>query len=375
MRFLHKSEIDKTILVISDLHLGAGPFVNERANFLEEFRYDKELVEFFHYYSQAEYLDKEVEVVINGDFLDFLAVPFVEFFDDEFWSEEASLARLDLILYAHREVMEALGAFLKEENKTVVYIVGNHDAEFLFESARKRFLDMLPKESRQKLTFITDNRTEYKPAKGIVVKHGHEYELSHDYDPVESIAVDDEGRKFFVPPWGSYYVTRIVNKFKEERSHVNAVRPVKQFLINGLIYDTMFTLRFVFHSFYYFIMVRFLFIMREGNNLRKTLEFALKELELFRDYEDVTFSLLNERDDVRALIVGHTHEPAFKTRPDGKIFINTGTWTDMYYLDFPRGNQGNHLTYAQIDVPEEEEKLDIVLNVWIGANRQPFREF
>ena len=376
MRFLHKSEIDKTVLVISDLHLGAGPFINDRANFLEDFRYDKELVEFFHYYSEGEYLDRKVEVVINGDFLDFLAVPFVTFFDDEFWSEEASLARLDLILYAHREVVEALGEFLKADNKAIVYILGNHDAEFLFESARKRFLDVLPEEGRDKLKFITDNRVEYKPVEGVVVKHGHEYEMSHDYDPVESIAVDDEGRKFFVPPWGSYYVTRVINKFKEERSHVNAVRPIKQFLINGLIYDTMFTLRFVFHSFYYFIMVRFIFLMRKGNNLKKTLEFALKELELFRDYEDVTFSLLNERDDVRALIVGHTHEPAFKNRPDGKVFINTGTWTDMYYLDFPRNSLGSRLTYAQIDSPQEKgQRPDIALNVWIGANHQPFKEF
>ena len=383
MRFLHSSKVKRTIVIISDLHLGAGPFVKNKMNFLEDFHYDKELVEFFEYYSKGDYAEREVEVVINGDFLDFLAVPFVDFFDDEFWSEDASLARLELILKAHSEVMNAIGKFLTLENKSIVYIIGNHDAEFVFDSMREKFLQVLPKEVQKKFKFIVDNRTEYQPVEGVVIKHGHEYEFSHSFDPVESIAVDDEGKKFFIPPWGSYYVTRVVNKFKEERSYCNAVRPIKRFLINGLIYDTMFTLRFVVHSFYYFLMVRLIFLMREGNSLKKTLKFALKELELFQDYEDITFSFLSEKEDVKALIVGHTHEPTFRTHPNGKIFINTGTWTDMHYLDFYRSSDGRYLTYAHIDVLDLKGKskkgkfdhLNIGFNVWEGTNSNPFKEY
>ena len=382
MRFLHKNEVNRTILVISDIHLGAGLFVKDKMNFLEDFHYDKELVEFFEYYSKGEYLDRDVQVIINGDFLDFLSVPFVDFFDDEFWSEEASLARLELILKAHKEVTDALGNFLKLKKKSIVYIIGNHDAEFVFESMRKRFLQVFPERGREKFRFIVDNRSEYRPVEGVVLKHGHEYELSHNFDPVESIAVDDKGKKFFIPPWGSYYVTRVVNKFKEERGHCNAVRPIKRFIIDGLIYDTMFTLRFIVHSLYYFVMVRLMFLMREGNSLKKTLEFGLKELELFKDYEDVTYDFLNEKD-VKALIVGHTHVPIFRTHANGKIFINTGTWTDMHYLDFYRSADGRYLTYAQIDVLNTKETgkknkfdhLDIGFNVWEGTNSNPFKEY
>ena len=46
MKFLQENKIKKTILVISDLHLGAGMIVNKRKNFLEDFHYDKELIEF-----------------------------------------------------------------------------------------------------------------------------------------------------------------------------------------------------------------------------------------------------------------------------------------------------------------------------------------
>lgn len=378
MRFLRDDRIDKTVLVISDLHLGAGPFVKERANFLEDFHHDKELIEFFGHYSTGEHLHREVELVINGDFLDFLAVPFVEFFDDEFWSEEASLAKLDLIMGAHRGVMDALGGFLGAENKSVTYILGNHDAELVFESARERILSAMPKDARKNLRFVTDNREGYRPLKGVVIKHGHEYEASHDYDPKECVVMGDKGRRFFIPPWGSYYVTRVVNKFKEERPHSNAIRPIKKFIIDGLLHDTMFTFRFIAHNCYYMAMVRLLFFLREGNSLKRTIDFMLKDLELFRDYEEMTRSFLEERDDIQVLIVGHTHEPEFKAHANGKVFINTGTWTDMHHLDFARAGMGRDLTYAQINALGEGGGrgggMDVGLNAWVGTDRRPFRE-
>ena len=83
MRFLRKSDVKKTVLVISDIHLGAGAFVNGQRNFLEDFLFDEELVDFFDYHSKGDYGNRDVEVIINGDFLDLLAVPFVPFFDDD----------------------------------------------------------------------------------------------------------------------------------------------------------------------------------------------------------------------------------------------------------------------------------------------------
>lgn len=106
MTFLQKNNIKKTILVISDLHLGAGKIVNKRKNFLEDFHYDKELIEFIEYHASMHYQERDVELIINGDFLDLLAVPFVPYFDDEFWSENASLDKLKMIINAHPGVFE-----------------------------------------------------------------------------------------------------------------------------------------------------------------------------------------------------------------------------------------------------------------------------
>ena len=85
MRFLQKNKTSKTVLVISDIHLGAGVLVNGKRNYLEDFHFDKELVDFLDYYSTGEFQNKEVELIINGDLFDLLAVPFVNYFDDEFF--------------------------------------------------------------------------------------------------------------------------------------------------------------------------------------------------------------------------------------------------------------------------------------------------
>ncbi len=386
MKFLQKNNIKKTILVISDLHLGAGINVNKRKNFLEDFFYDKELIEFIHYHSSGHYVDREVELIINGDFLDLLAVPFVEYFDDEFWSEEAAMDKLKMIVEAHIDVFEALKDFLSFPQNRLVYIIGNHDAELIFESLRNYIIEMFPDEDRFKFQILLNTEDVYIPEPGIVLKHGHEYEVAHHYHPDKSIVTSIEGKKYFIPPWGSYYVTRVINKFKEGRDYINAVRPINKFIINGMIYDFLYTLRFGFANFYYFLMVRFVMIFKQKKKLAEVLELVKSEIQLFQNYEALTEEYVTKNPDVKALIVGHTHDPIFREYDDGSVFINTGTWTKMYNLDFGKNFYGARLTFAKIDVMEIEDHavkdkddrfdhLDISLNEWRGKSDLPFKEF
>lgn len=386
MKFLQKSNIEKTIIVISDLHLGAGLNVNNRRNFLEDFHYDKELIEFIEYYSSGHYLDREVELIINGDFFDLLAVPFVKYFDDEFWSEKASMDKLKMILEAHAGVMDALNDFISYPNNRVVYILGNHDAELVFESLRDYLLAQFSEKDRFKFRILLNDETVYIPEEGIVLKHGHEYEMAHQYSVKDCIATDINHNKYFIPPWGSYYVTRVINKFKEGRDYINAVRPVNKFIINGIIYDPLYTFRFIFANFYYFMMVRFVMIFKQNKKLAEVFNHVKNEVQLFQNYESLTEEFVTSDENIKALIVGHTHDPIFREYDDGSIFINTGTWTKMYNLDFGKNFHGAKLTFAKIDVkekitPTEGESvgrfdhLEINLNEWRGRSDLPFREF
>ncbi len=382
MKFLQKNKINKTIIVVSDLHLGAGISVNNRRNFLEDFHYDKELIEFIEYHSSGHYLDREVELIINGDFFDLLAVPFVKYFDDEFWSERAAMDKLKMCVEAHSGVIDALKDFLSYPNNRLVYIIGNHDAELVFESLRDYLQEQFSENDRHKFRILLNDETIYIPEDGIVLKHGHEYELAHQYSVKTCIATDINHNKYFIPPWGSYYVTRVVNKFKEGRDYINSVRPVNKFIINGIIYDPLYTIRFVFANFYYFFMVRFVMIFKQNKKLSEVLNSVKNEIHLFQNYETLTEEYVRSDDNIKALIVGHTHDPVFREYDDGSIFINTGTWTKMYNLDFGKNFNGAKLTFARVEVKEKSEEqagrfdhLDISLNEWRGRTDLPFREF
>lgn len=383
MKFHQKSDIKKTILVVSDLHLGAGPSVHNRKNFLEDFHYDKELIEFIEYHLSGHYLEREVELIINGDFFDLLAVPFVPYFDDEYWSEEAALEKLKMIVNAHDEVVNALKFFLKFPHNKLVYIIGNHDAELIFPALQNYIYSLFNENDRHKLKILLNENQHYSPVDGVVLKHGHEFELAHHFSS-QSLITDVDGNKYFLPPWGSYYVTRVINKFKEGRDYINAVRPVNKFIINGVIYDTLYTLRFMFSNFYYFFMVRFLLLFKKNTKWNKIFELIRSEFELFKNYETLTEEAILSDPNLHALIVGHTHDPIFREYDDGSIFINTGTWTKMYNLDFGKNYYGARLTFARIDVKDKDpelaaehsfDHLEITLNEWKGRNDLPFKEF
>jgi len=372
MKFHHRD--NSCILILSDLHLGAGRLISNRKNCLEDFHYDKELVEFINYHSKLAKETSPVEIIINGDFFDLLAVPFVPFFDDEFWSEQAALSKLEMIINAHQEVIHAIQLFLRHPYTKLTYILGNHDAEIILPALQARVRTLFETGDHSFQLLLNDQET-YQPLPKIVVKHGHEFEVAHHFNR-DSMIKDAHGRYFFIPPWGSYYVSRIINKFKEERDYINAVRPINKFIINGLIYDTLFTLRFGFMNFTYFFMVRFLMIFKQNKKLSEVVKNVKKEMHLFQDYESLTENDLINNQAVKALIVGHTHDPIFREYDNGNIFINTGTWTKMYNLDFGKNFQGARLTYARIDVKDyAKEKYLIQLNEWKGILENPYKEF
>jgi UDP-2,3-diacylglucosamine pyrophosphatase LpxH len=380
MKSHQKNNIQKVILVISDLHLSAGKMIKGKRNLLEDFHYDNELIDFLKYYAEGDYKDLPVELVINGDFLDFLAVPYVEFYDDEFWSEKAALAKLKMVMAAHKGVMEALKQFISNPEKSIVYIIGNHDAEFVFDSLKEEFLAYFGEDSVR--ISLSNSVTTHIPTKGVSIQHGHQYERAHDFDQENAVIETLNGEKYFIPPWGSYYVTNVINKYKQERSYINGVRPIKHFLIHGLLFDTFFTLRFILSNIYYFVMVRFWHFYMMKKSFKQIFQDLYRELELFQDYESLTRQYFEKKPDSRVLIVGHTHNPALRIFSDGTIFINTGTWTRMVNLDLGQWNYGSVLTYAKILVKNTEYEIDdfdknveVDLKYWLGINNLPYSEY
>lgn len=375
MRFLSSNKADKIYLVISDLHLGAGSIINGRRNPLEDFHADTEFVAFLEYYSSGEFSSQTIELVINGDLLDLLAVPFVQFFDDEFWSEKAAREKLRMILEAHPQVMTALDEFLSVKNKTMTFIIGNHDAEMVFDSLKKDFLNYFSQENQNKILLSNDVDV-YNPEKGLYFLHGHQYEHANNFDLKTSIIESSKGDQYFKPTWGSYYVTHIMNRYKTERDFINVVRPVKNMIIHGLLYDTFFILRFCIANAYYFLMVRIMSYLREGAGWRGMIRETLAELSLFQDYEQLTRRFFVEYPDAKVLVTGHTHKPSLREYLDGTTFVNTGSWIKMVNINLDQTAKAAALTYAVIEVENKtKESLTTHLYYWSPRPTKPYQEF
>ncbi|MBI2604487.1 MAG: metallophosphoesterase [Deltaproteobacteria bacterium] len=362
-------------LVISDCHLSAGLNFESRKNPHEDFFFDDEMVAFFEYFSSGKYGEgREVELVINGDFLDFLNVPYRGEFE-EVITEQFALYKLECILAGHPKVIRGLRRFASLPGKTITYNIGNHDADLFFPKVRERLVQALDPDgqfpsAKVRLNHVT---TVIDLGGGVQVQHGNQYEAVHVFNYEKPLLTEGLKEPVLNIPWGSFYVLKIVNRLKWERDYVDKVRPIRAMILWGLLFDTWFILRFAFLSLLYFMKTRFIYSPQRRSRLKVTLQIFQQETMTFlQDLEAEARRLLEEQPDVHTVIMGHTHLPMFKSYPDGKVYINTGTWTKMIHLDL-RG-MGNHyrLTFAFVEF-DAQGKGTATLQQWIGEHKPHVR--
>ena len=133
--------MDTTIAIVSDLHLGEGV--------LDDF--DEELeAHFIEFLQWLGDVPGPVELVINGDFLDFAqATPWrgsgleSETLDRVplCFTEQQSVLKFNAIRKAHQATFNALWHFLEVEKHRIVLLPGNHDADFFWPRVRQLFVE------------------------------------------------------------------------------------------------------------------------------------------------------------------------------------------------------------------------------------------
>ncbi|MDX9730535.1 MAG: hypothetical protein RBT63_02085, partial [Bdellovibrionales bacterium] len=192
---LNRVVVKRIKVVISDLHLGRGRTLEGGAtNSLEEFYFGKKLIEFFNYYSSAEFRDAEVEVIINGDFLNFLQTDYRGHYLTVI-TEGVALEQLHSILSGHREVFEAMKAFAALPNRIITYVVGNHDQAMLWPATRQVLNDALDTDIRYKnIVYFFD---------GLHIEHGHMHEAANRFDPKRFFLKRDLPEPILNLPFGS----------------------------------------------------------------------------------------------------------------------------------------------------------------------------
>lgn len=125
------------LLLISDLHLGShlkprmrGEYVHLAADL------DESLPRFLDHYAAA----GRWQLVVNGDFIDFWNIEVGQRL--RLSGEALAVHRLDAVMAAYPGVEDALRRFLAAGN-SVTFVVGNHDAEFLYPKVRRALADRL----------------------------------------------------------------------------------------------------------------------------------------------------------------------------------------------------------------------------------------
>ena len=371
--FLNMDEItDKIKIMVSDCHLSAGRFFEGRLNAHEDFYFDDDMCDLFDFFSTGKYSENssgpvEVEAILGGDFFDFLNVPYQGEFEDLI-TEEMSVYKVEAIIKGHPKVMAALRRFAALPGKRITYLIGNHDSDLFFEKVRERIIrewDPMGAYPSDKVRIIYEvDRIILE--EGVEIHHGNQFEAGNDLDFEEPFLTNFRGEKHLKFPWGSIYVMKIVNHLKWEREFLDKIRPVKVFVIFGLILDPWFTIRFCFLSAFYFIKTRIL--GRAGSRLRwqELLGYAKQESKFFQDLEGQAREILESKPEIKTVIFGHTHRPMDKVYPDGKQYINTGTWTKMIQMDWRGLGLSFKRTFALIKIRNGKARCE--LRVWVGES-------
>ena len=114
---------------------------------------------------------------------------------------------------------------------------------------------------------------------GVEIRHGNQFEAVNLLNFQKPLLDTGYGKPVLNIPWGSFYVLKIINRFKWERDFVDKVRPIKIFLLFGLFVDTWFTLKFMFLSSFFFIMTRFVPSPNRRSRISVTLDIIKQELQ------------------------------------------------------------------------------------------------
>lgn len=342
-------------LVISDFHLGKGPYREDGSvNVLEDFREDAKFVEFLDYHA-SEYAQDDVELVINGDFFNLLSIDLDGRLMDAI-TERVAVEKTEAVLRGHPTVFDALSRFASSPKRSIVFMMGNHDPGFLFEGVR----NVVSRRVGGRHSYLLDSYD----FDGIHVEHGMQHEPLNAFDPARYFK-ERNGEVFLNLPFGSRYVIHVLNEEKAKRPYLDKVAPVHRYWRWALVNEPAFIARMIGRSLGF----------AAAAALKKIPHLELPAPELARrilkysvypTLESEAKRLLARRR-YHTVIMGHTHVPLYREYGRDKVYLNTGTWNVMTSLDMGNLGRFEALTYAFVEYVDGRPRAR--LREWRGLYR------
>jgi len=345
-------------LVISDFHLSKGPILEDGSpNLLEDFTRDSEFIEFLEYFSSGEWRKADVELILNGDFLNTLQVDLREE-RPTYITEALSVAKLKAIIAGHAPLFDALKKFVKTPNHSLTLIPGNHDPAFLFPAVRDEFASFLEVEVKYPvLTYRFD---------GFHIEHGNQYSVANAFEPNNYFIYEGHREPVLNLPWGSLFIIEYLNRVKVKRNVVDKVRPLRRYLRWALANDTLFGLWAVARLVIFFLRTRF-FESRREKDISTTWLILKDAFNMAPDMSSAAKKILFETD-VHTVIMGHSHAPAHRIFRSDKEYFNTGTWNNIISLNIENLGKQSRLTFVLIEYPPKSRPKACLME-WKGIHR------
>ncbi len=349
----------KIKLVISDLHLGKGRTLpGGGTNPLEEFYYSDRLIEFFQYYSSGQFRDYEVELILNGDFLNFLQVDFRGHFLTVF-TEGVCLEIMKSIVEGHRRVFDAMKVFAAKQGCQITYIVGNHDMPMLWPACREYLNQTIETNVRYKnIVYFFD---------GVHIEHGHMHEAANRMNPRRFFLKKGLAEPILNLPLGSHFFVELVLKIKHGYPLIDKIRPFSR-MLRWIVFGEPLTALSGFVKFLKYLAQNiFMKDLRRHISLKSLFQ-VLWESAVFPDLGEAAKKILAD-DRIHIVIFGHTHVYQYRQWRQDKEYFNTGTWTELTSLDIVSLGKITKLTYVLLEYPPNGGHPRGRLKEWRGFHR------
>jgi hypothetical protein len=167
----------RSVVVVSDMHMGLGKDAAGAWSPYEDFRWPDEFTGFVKALDEAG--KGTTDLILNGDTFELLQSSDKDCVNqdpDVGCSEKEALARLDRVLKAHDAEVKALGEFARAGSNHVVFIPGDHDAALLFPTVGQRAVQALGAPAGR----VEIAKTGYwrSPDGQIYAEHGHQIGFS-----------------------------------------------------------------------------------------------------------------------------------------------------------------------------------------------------
>ncbi len=216
----------KTRFIVSDLHVGAG-------DYLDDFNRDGDFIAFMDLAGKH----RNTELVINGDFIDFVAVNLdktsVRPFSRLGNTESESLAKLERVLEAHGALFASLRRYM-ERGHRIVLMPGNHDVDLYWPQVRDRLLDELGGPDSDHFHFESSGI--YRVG-SIYIEHGNQYYADSVFENFTHPFLRDPktGEMRLERSWGNCFLEYFSNGMMSERNpFINNVRPIPNMVFLGI---------------------------------------------------------------------------------------------------------------------------------------------